>query len=332
MPIVFSPAAARWLADHHGVATVAELRALGLGRKAVERLCAVGVLRRAARGVYVLATAQHTLEHRCRLLSCLHPSGFVTGPTAAMLGGLRRQPPHAALHFSVRHGVHLHHVRGVRFRQTTKLRPSDRIRRTDGIVIASWPRLAFDLAADLAPLDHRSVVHQLRDRGLLTGEQLVDVASWLSHPARRGTTMFLASLVDLGHAPSDSHPEVLLLEALLRRSVPVEPQLEIERGDGRAVHLDLGVGAARWGIELDIHPEHRSLDGHQRDARRVRSLHVDGWQIEPVTELDMIDVERLADELTAIYRDRAIRVPEDPGVGAAHSGALPHSGLVDSGA
>jgi hypothetical protein len=325
-----TPAAAQWLADHHGVATLAELRALGLGRKAVDRLCRFGVLRRIARGVYVLATAQQTLEHRCRLLCCLHPGGFVTGPTAAMLGSLRRQPPHSALHFSVRHGVHLHHVQGVRFRQTTKLRPSDRRTRPDGIVVASWERLSFDIAADLPPLDHRSVVHQLRDRRLVTAEQLLDVGKWLSHPARRGTTTFLATLLDLGHAPQDSHPEVLLLDALLRRSVPVEPQLEITRGDGRTVHLDLGVRAVEWGVELDIHPDHRSVDGHHRDARRVRSLHVAGWQIEPVTELDMTDLERLADELAAIYRDRAAVRPSAGGPDGGRS-ALGRAPALGSG-
>jgi hypothetical protein len=70
----------------------------------------------------------------------------------------------------------------------------------------------------------------------------------------------------------------------------------------------------RWGIELDIHPEHRSVDGHHRDARRFRSLHESSWQIEPVTEQDMLCVERLADELTALYHERACatRVSSDP--------------------
>lgn len=130
---------------------------------------------------------------------------------------------------------------------------------------------------------------------------------------RRGTNTFLASLLELGHEPQDSHPEVVLLDALLRRNVPVEPQVPVQRGDGITVHVDLGVPAVRWGIELDIHPEHRSVDGHHRDARRFRSLHVSSWQIEPVTELDMVSVERLADELAGLYRERAggTRVPGD---------------------
>ena len=327
-----SSAAARWLGEHHGVATTAELRAVGIGRKAVDRLCAIGVLRRAARGVYVLATATETLEHRCRLLCCLHPGGFVTGPTAAILGELRRQPILSELHFSVLHGVHLHHLNGVRFRQTTKLRPSDRRVRPDGIVVASWPRLAFDLAADLPPLDHRSVVHQLRDRGLVTPDDLLAIGRWLNHPARRGTTTFMLSMVDLGHEPQDSHPELMLLDALLRRNVPVEPQLPVERLDGVVIHLDVGVREARWGVELDIHPEHRTIDGHHRDVGRVRSLHLSGWQIEPVAELDMSNVERVADELADLYRVRAeaTGVPEAHAGGAPHSGAVWHSGLIDS--
>ena len=92
-------------------------------------------------------------------------------------------------------------------------------------------------------------------------------------------------------------------------------------------HLDLGVRAVRWGVELDIHPEHRSVDGHHRGARRLRSLHDSAWQIEPVTELDMVSVERLADELAALYHDRArsIRVPGDPlwsGAALGCAGAL----------
>lgn len=319
-----TPAAARWLAAHHGVITRPELSDIGLGRRAVDRLCAVGVLHRFARGVYVLTTAPQTLEHRCRLLCALHPGGFVTGSTAAMLEGLRRQPLASALNFCVLHGVHLHHVDGVRFRQTTKLRPSDRRIRPDGIVVASWPRLAFDLGADLPPLDHRSVVHQLLDRRLVTPDDLVAIGRYLCHPARRGTTTFRYSLLELGNDPQDSHPEVLLLDALLRRDVPVEPQVPVDRGDGITLHLDLGVPAARWGVEIDIHPEHRSVDGHHRGVGRVRSLHVASWQIEPVSELDMGALDRLADELAGLYRARArdIRVRDGhpsgtPGLGRA---------------
>ena len=130
------------------------------------------------------------------------------------------------------------------------------------------------------------------------------------------------SLRDIGGAAQDSHPEVVLYQALRALNVPVEAQVPVIRsGDGVTIHLDLGVPAVRWGIELDIHPEHRSVDGHHRDARRVRGLHDGAWQIEPVSELDMADPERLAGELAELYR-RRLRVFSDPPVGNSALGRV----------
>jgi hypothetical protein len=260
-------------------------------------------------------------------LSARYPDGFVTGPTAGVLCGLRRMPRVAELHFSVRHGIHLEPTVGVKFRQTTQLRTDDRRRRDDGIWIASPRRLAFDTAANLSPLDHRSVVQQLRDRRLVTDEELLATGARLCHPARRGSTTFRLTLMDLGHAPQDSHPEVILGDALLRRGVPIVPQWELNQPGEVPTHPDLAVAEARWGIELDIHPEHRSVEGAHRDARRMRSRHRGDWQIEPVSELDMGDLECLADELAALYRQRArtIGVWEAPLRGLPHSGAVQHS-------
>jgi hypothetical protein len=321
MSTYLSAAASHWFARHHGIATTAELRRLGLGHKALERLVSIGVLRRAARGVYVTATAQTTLAHRCRLLCCLYPAGFVTGPTAAVLAGLRRQPRRFELHFSLPHGIHPAPMLGVRFRQSTKVASHDRIIRSDGIIVASWPRLGFDLAADLPALDHRSVTHQLLDRGLVTGDELEATGRRLCHPARRGTTVFRLSLLEIGDGIQDSHPEVRLGDALLRRGMPIEAQFEVDLGDPTPRHLDLAVPGARWGIELDIHPEHRSVDGHHRDARRVRSLHLRGWQIEPVAELDVVDdptTERTADELVVLYREWVAQL--QPSTECPHTG------------
>lgn len=328
---VLSAAAARWLREHHHAATTAELRRLGLGRCAVDRLVRLGVLLRVARGVYITADAPLTLEHHCRVLSCTYPSGFVTGPTAAMLERLRRQPFAAALHWCVPHGIHLEPARGVLFRQSTKVDDRDRIRRSDGITIASRPRLAFDTARDMRPLDHRSMVHQMRDLELVRDEDLLAIGDRLCHPARRGSSTFRLTLMDLGHPPPDSHPEVVLGDALLRRGVPVEPQYKVAASGERSQHPDLAVPAVRWAVELDIHPEHRSVEGAHRDARRTRSMHRGDWQREPVTELDMVDVEGLADELAALYfeRCRSLGVsPEAIRVSAATQCAVEHSGAV----
>jgi hypothetical protein len=298
----------RWLAEHHGVIAAARLSEHGVSRATRQRLVDSGTLRRVAKGVYVITTAPVTLEQRCAILSAAHPGGFVTGPTAGMLAGLRRMPRSSPLHFSTHHGVHIVQDTGIHFRQTTVIWAVDRQTRPDGTVVASWPRLAFDLAADLNQLDHISVVQQLLHEHRVTTDELAAIDRRLGHPTRPGSGVFRRTLSSLGSAPNESHPEVVLADALRRRDVPVEHQAQVVRASsGRIARIDLAVPAIRWGIELDIHPEHRTFDGHARDARRRRELHGVAWQIETVTELDMADVEALADELVGLYHARRVR-------------------------
>ncbi len=259
------------------------------------------------KGVFVLATTAPTLEQRCAQVCAAHPSGFVTGPTAGTLLNLRRMPRTSTIHLAVRHGIHLAPQMGVTFRQTTALFAAHRTVRSDGIAIATPRRLAFDLAADLRPLDHLSVLHQLLDERRVTFEELLAIGTLLCHPARDGSVRFRQALERLGDGtdPAQSHPEVVLAAALRDRGVPVERQSRVVRGaSGRLAHIDLAVPALKWGIELDIHPEHRSIEGHAGDSRRVRDLHLDAWQIEPVSEQDMADVDAIADELTSLYHAR----------------------------
>ena len=165
MPVTLPPQSVRWLADHHGVISTQVLREHGVGATATRRLVERSVLRRVGLGVFVSTSTQRTVEQRCAVLSASHRGGFVTGPTAGVLAGLRRMPRRSPIHYSVLHGIHLPDDPGVRFRQTTVIWAIDRRVRTDGIVVASWPRLAFDLAADLRQLDHVSVVQQLLHEG-----------------------------------------------------------------------------------------------------------------------------------------------------------------------
>jgi len=39
---------------------------------------------------------------------------------------------------------------------------------------------------------------------------------------------------------------------------------------GRLARIDLAVPDIRWGIEVDLHPEHRSIEGDAGHARRRR--------------------------------------------------------------
>ena len=298
-------AATKWLTDHHGVITAERLRLCKVGRKTILRLVDGGVLQIIERGIYRATSVRESLEQRCALLCAAHPGGFITGPTAGTLAGLRRMPRHAPIHLSVHHRAHLADAPGVRLRRTTSLTSADRLARDDGITVASWARLAFDLAADLRSLDHLSVLHQLLHEKRVTADELVAIERRLGHPARPGSGRFRYNLERLGSAPNESHPEVVLAEALRSRGVPVEHQTRVVRtSTGREARIDLAVPDIRWGIELDIHPEHRTFEGQAHDAVRTRDLHRHDWQIEPVSERDMENLVAIVDELEVLYRGR----------------------------
>jgi hypothetical protein len=308
-----TPDAVRWLSTHHGVITTERLRICRVGRKAMMRLLVDGALRAVERGIYVSTTVPTSLEQRCALLCAAHPAGFITGPTAGALLQLRRMPRRAPIHLATRHGLHLPTAIGVHFRQSTVITCADRFTREDGIVVASPARLAFDLAADLRPLDHLSVLQQLLHEKKVGVEELVAIERRLGHPARAGSGLFRRNLERLdGSAPNESHHEVRLAEALRARGIPIENQSRLVRASsGRTARVDLAVPAIRWGIELDIHPEHRTYEGQANGAARTRDLHGLEWQIEPVTERDMENLAALVDELVTLY----VRRRRHPSVG-----------------
>ena len=222
----------RWLADHHGVITTSVLRDCNVGRTTQQRLVDAGVLRTVHKGVFVVASTPATLEQRVAGLCAAHPKGFATGPTAGALLGLRRMPRTAAIHFSIRHGARVDPLPGVLFRQTTALRDIDRRDLGDGIVVASWARLAFDLAADLPELDLASVLHQLLHERRVTVAELAAIEQRLGHPARRGSGRFRRAVERLdGTAPHESDPEVRDADGLRARGGP-DPRPAAERAAG----------------------------------------------------------------------------------------------------
>jgi very-short-patch-repair endonuclease len=303
--IDLTPEAFDVLRRQYGHATVAQLDRAGVGRTARRRLVEEQVMVAVSRSVVRINSAPVSFESRCVALSLTHASGFVTGPAGGRLHGLRRMPPSEPVHFLVPHGVHLHD-HDVVVRQSRNVSDLDRVRLDSGIVVASAPRLAFDLAVDLNALDLASVVEQLLQRRKCTVAALAATARRLCHPSRPGSELFITTLLARGQrAASESHPEVVLAEALRARSIPVEPQYrELRLPDGSRVRLDLAVPDVRWGIEIDVHPDHLLLDGTTKDKRRDRQCHRIGWQIERVTEIDLLDLAGLVDELVALYQSR----------------------------
>ncbi len=296
------------LRRQHGHASVRQLADAGVGRNARRRLIEGGALIAVHRSVLRISSAPITFEGSCVALCLAHPAGFITGPSGGRLTGLRRMPAATPIHFCVAHGNHLFDA-GVVLRQSRKVTPVDFVRLRSGIVVATSTRLAFDLASDLSPLDHASVIEQLIQLKKCTMLGLGATARRLCHPSRPGSEQFARTLLSRGDRPAaESHPELAVADALRARGVPVEPQFAaLALLDGSSARLDLAVPAARWGVELDIHPDHLLLDGTAKDKRRDRKCHRIGWQIERVTEIDLLDFDGLIDELVALYMARIER-------------------------
>lgn len=301
-----TPAAMDVFARHHGVATHRMLTQAGVGRRVRQRLVVAGVLQPMFARVVRIASTPVTLHAQCAALCLAHPQGFITGPTGGRLIELRRMPLSVDIHFCVPHGSNIGPLVGVELRQSTRIRPADTIRRSDGITIASPPRLVFDLARDLSHLNLCSVIEQVVDRKLCTVATIARLGQQLVHPARPGSAPFVHALLSRtpGRA-AQSHAEVLLDQALRARGIPVVRQADpLTLPNGRRIHIDLAVPDLRWGIEIDLHPDHLLLDGTAQDKRRDRQCHLIGWQIERVTELDLLDLDGLIDELQRLYRAR----------------------------
>jgi hypothetical protein len=289
-----------------GHATVRQLADAGVGRNARRRLVDGGAMVAAHKSVLRISSAPLTFEARCVALCLAHPVGFITGPTGGRLTGLRRMPTADDIYFSVPHGIHLSDD-GVVLRQTTKIGAVDVVRLNNGIIVASGQRLAFDLARDLSAVDLASVIEQLIQRKRCTMGGLGATARRLCHPTRPGSMQFARTLIGRGDRPaSESHPELVLGDALRARGVPVQPQFrDLVLPNDSKVRIDLAVPAVRWGIEIDVPPDHLLLDGTTKDKRRDRQCHRIGWQIERVTEIDLLDLDGLLDELVALYLVRS---------------------------
>jgi hypothetical protein len=292
--------------QHHGHATARMLTEAGVGRTRRRRLLEEQVLDIVHHAVYRLTSTPDSLEARCAALCLAHPQGFITGPTAGRLLGLRRMGRADQIHFSVPHGSNIGPIEGVVLRQTTVIEPWHVVHRSDGINIASPPRLAFDLAADLTADDHASVIEQvLHDRHCAVAS-LHRIGRRLARPGRPGSILFMTTLGRrLAGAPLESHPEVVLARALQERGIPIVAQVpNLQLPSGRRIRLDLAVPSIRWGIEIDIHPDHFLVEGGTRDRQRDRECHRIGWQIERVTAFDLVDLDGICEELVALYHAR----------------------------
>lgn len=140
------------------------------------------------------------------------------------------------------------------------------------------------------------------------------VAERLNTPGRPWVRRFLRVLVGrtMGR-PRESDWERRVHDALVNRGVSdIESQVGEQLAGYGTARFDLAIPSIRWVLEVDAHPEHRTLEGQAGDHRRDRKSRRQGWAVERVGEAELTaDFDATIDDLVsavALRRDEVARL------------------------
>lgn len=282
----FSPALTQLIRRQHLVVSAEQLEANGISRAQRRTLLANGFFDTLHRGVYILATAEHTLEARCVAACLANPEVVICGTTAGRLIGLRKMTGDDIHTIKLGGSTELNDVVSHR---TNQLGPSDVITRPDGIRHLAAPRLTFNLADFLDDDEFESVVEQLLDKRHATIPELFAAGRALNKRGRDGTSRFarVLSKRPAWAKPKNSDLEIRVLRALAIRGVPLVPQYELTLPDGTKIHPDGADASRRFGVEVDHVTWHGGRIATQYDKWRDRQTARMGWAIPRVTDEDL---------------------------------------------
>jgi hypothetical protein len=298
------------IARQHGVVTRLALLGDGYSHREVDRAVERGNLIRIHNGVYRIATSPDSFEARCAAACAADPEVVITATAAARLWAFRhtwRPDDPIALVAHQRTPI----ARGVVLRRTNVLDDEDRVRRDDGITVASPPRAWFDCARDLDDerferltewvIDHHAklptlwrTTHRLQARG---------------RPGVARVKRVMSKRTDW-QKPAGSGLELRVLQALEARGVVLVRQFPLQLADGTTIHPDGADPRIRWALEIDHVTWHGGRLDAQYDKRRDRSARLVGWQIERVTDQELAEnFDAVIDQLVALYRQRSTSMP-----------------------
>ncbi len=300
----FSPALNLTIRRQYGVVSAEQLDTHGVSRQRRRSLVANGCFDTLHRGVYIVTSAQHTLEARCVAACLANPVLVICGTTAGRIMRLRKMVGDDI------HAMALNacpELAGVVTHRTNHLGAGEVVTRPDGIRILSTPRLAFNLADHLDDLGFESVLEQLLDRGEVTVPALFASSRVLSRRGRDGTARFARVLAKrpLLAKPKDSDHEVRLLRALAERGVRLIPQFELALPDGTLIHVDGADRERRFAVEVDHVTWHGGRARTQYDKWRDRQTDRIGWLISRVPDEDLDQrFHATVNELVEIHRGR----------------------------
>jgi very-short-patch-repair endonuclease/predicted transcriptional regulator of viral defense system len=267
--------------EQHGVATRAQLCALGLGDSAIGRRLTSGRLHAVHHGVY--AVGHRVLTARGRWMAAVLACGPAAALSHASAGALWELRASAAVIVDVtvprtgsrkRPGLRIHRPRTI---------GSDEIATHDGIPVTTPARTILDLAATL----QRRPLERLLDSA--ENARLTDVASLdalaRAHAGHRGASRLLEALST--HVPGTTVTRSDLEErflALCRQSGLPGPQVN---ADVAGRERDFVFPEQRLVVEIDSWRYHRSRHAFEDDRYRDATLLLAGYRTLRVTDTQL---------------------------------------------
>jgi very-short-patch-repair endonuclease len=291
---------AEWMRQHHSIVSSSALAALGVSNGQRRRLVGAGVLERVVDGAYRFAGRELDDLARSAAICTSRPQLTIAGPTAGRIWNIRRSPRDGFIYVIGPPGGQSCREPWVKLYRTALLHDDEIVCRRDGIRLTSPPRTVIDLTRFLSPVELASAIEWVLSERICTAATLRRLAGRLDTPGRPWVRRFLGVLDGRVRAsPRESEWEMKVHDALVAAGVgDLETQVWKDiPGYGRA-RFDMAIPHLRWALEVDVHPEHRTIEGQGGDHRRDRAARTVGYEIERVGEAAL--TANFDDEINAL--------------------------------
>ena len=263
----------------YGLATRAQVLALGGNDALIARRVGSGQWARARRGVLVIGAVAPTWAQQV-MASCLAGGRDVVAShrTAARHWDLVGRSGRIQLLVG---GERLVRLAGVETHQTLILPPMDRTVHR-GIPVTSVARTLVDLTVGQDPVAVGRWLDDAMRRLGLDPRELRSCIARLAGPGRPHPSALVQALSERweGFDPGDSALEARALLAIARAGLPRPVQQHpVRRPDGSWAFIDLAYPDAMVAIELDGWEHHSTRTAFDRDRARANDLALAGWRL-----------------------------------------------------
>lgn len=297
--------AARALFDRQdGVATTAQLAALGVPAGVVRQRVATGEWSRVAAGIVcVPGSSGWRVRARIALLAVGPHAGLSHG-TAGRVHGFDGFDRFGEIHLVVPGLASGAAPPGAVVHRSRSLSTQD-IHQVGGLAVVIRPLALVQIAASAG----RDVAGKALDGMLRNGDRpewIRQVAERWRRPGMVGPATVLELLAERidTHLPRSWFQRVVA-RVLAERAIRMVDEFPVADESGRVIaHLDLALPELRIGVECQSWRWHATPSARAADARRKRRLRQLGWEIVEVWWTDLDRPDDVADDVLALVRAR----------------------------